>query len=750
MLNFKKIFSVFLILSFGISAAFAGTLSKNPKVSPYVKVLIDRLEQKNLTAVDAEALGLEKTAAGLKISLILTKKTHASLRSEIQALGGDVGTESDRFMTVYIPENALEQVVRMPGITYVSHFLPAHPTLDVSVPVIQADRVHNGESPLPRAFKGKNVIVGIVDSGIDWSHGDFKNSDGTTRILYIWDQTTSGKQPAYFNYGTEWNSSEINSGSCTEVDGPANIGHGTHVTGIAAGNGLAIGKYAGVAPEANIIVVKTDFNFNHIIDAVEYVFRHAGALGEPAVVNLSLATQQGPHDGTTSPEQLLAGKVGKGKIVVVAASNEGGVNVHTQLSLSNEEQATGFAAYSNTNSKVDVDIWYSGGNLDVALAGLDTNLNLLTSSAWVSPGNRLAGQAFSVNGKTYGIYTIDATETNNPFNGLHHVVIEINNNSGAYDFTSDALTWVMKVRGTGNLHAWVYGGNGAFDSFSGSLAGLNFVGGNSQYSIGMPATSSSLITVGSFVTKTQWKNKDGQVYQLSHSNGIGHISGFSSIGPTRDGRIKPDIAAPGEVIASAMSADAGIPAKYPSRVLPGEKHFILQGTSMASPHVAGVAALMLEKDSGLTPELVKQYLTQTALSDSFTGSVPNNHWGYGKVNAFQAMSRLVTSVSEEKSAPVAESFRLFESYPNPLNLMSGVSRQARIRYRLPSAEEVHFKIVNLLGQVVKDVSIRQTAGTHQFYWNGRNREGSLLPSGIYFYEIKAGRFHRAKKMVLVR
>ncbi|HDL78999.1 MAG TPA: T9SS type A sorting domain-containing protein, partial [Bacteroidetes bacterium] len=135
---------------------------------------------------------------------------------------------------------------------------------------------------------------------------------------------------------------------------------------------------------------------------------------------------------------------------------------------------------------------------------------------------------------------------------------------------------------------------------------------------------------------------------------------------------------------------------------------------------------------------------------SFTGSVPNNHWGYGKVNAFQAMSRLVTSVSEEKSAPVAESFRLFESYPNPLNLMSGVSRQARIRYRLPSAEEVHFKIVNLLGQVVKEVSIRQTAGTHQFYWNGRNREGSLLPSGIYFYEIKAGRFHRAKKMVLVR
>ncbi len=736
------------VLIFGVNS-WAGDLSTSARVSPYTKLLWDRLQSRAVETSDLRRLGLQKTGTGLTVTLFVAKEPGETFRQEIEALGGSVEMETDRLASITLPARHLPSLLNLPDVTYIENFLPAHPKLDISLPVIQANRVHNGQSPLTRAYKGKGVIVGIVDSGIDVTHPGFKNPDGTTRILYLWDQTHSGTKPDFFNYGARYTAADINAGNCTEVDGPGHYGHGTHVTGIAAGNGAPTGLYVGVAPEADIIFVKTDFNFNHIVDAVEYVFRHAAVLGKPAVVNLSLSTQQGPHDGTTTAEQLLNSKVRAGRILIVAASNEGDKNIHVSYSLNNSEKATGFVAYANDPHDVYVDVWYDGGNLDFALAGLDQNLNLLTSSSWVAPGTRLANKTYTANGTTYGVYTIDATETNNPFNGLRHVVFEINNKNGSYNFTSDVITWVMKVRGTGKLHAWVYGDNGEFDSYSGSLNGLNFVGGDSEYSIGMPGTASRLITAGSFNTKNSWTNKDNQQYRLAGDVQIGAISDFSSIGPTRDGRIKPDLTAPGQVIVSALSSQANLIASQPARVLPGEKYFVLQGTSMASPHVAGTVALMLEKDPGLTPEMVLADLTQTASSDSYTGTVPNNTWGYGKVNAFAAMSLLTTKtpLGAPSAHPIA--FGLVEAYPTPFQVET--NKAVTLGFWLNAQKSVSIRIVNVLGQVVKTIILKeQTSGLHRVFWTGRAENGALVPSGIYFVRLQAGSRVAVKKILLVR
>ncbi|MGB9590421.1 MAG: S8 family serine peptidase, partial [Candidatus Hydrothermia bacterium] len=152
---------------------------------------------------------------------------------------------------------------------------------------------------------GRGVIAGLVDSGIDWDHPDFGPSTSESRIIRIWDQTlvpTGGEQsPPEFGYGVEYDSLDVISGTPRSVD---DMGHGTHVAGTMAGdgsgtNGLeASGRYAGLAPEAYIISVKTTWLDADVVDGVDYIFRRADAMGLPCVINLSLGSHYGPHDGT--------------------------------------------------------------------------------------------------------------------------------------------------------------------------------------------------------------------------------------------------------------------------------------------------------------------------------------------------------------------------------------------------------------------------------------------------------------------
>ncbi|MBK6527629.1 MAG: S8 family serine peptidase [Crocinitomicaceae bacterium] len=141
------------------------------------------------------------------------------------------------------------------------------------------------------------VIIGYVDSGLDYNHADFKNADGTTRVLYYWDQTLgfdASLTPGKYGYGQVWDSTSINNGTCTSLD---NNAHGTTVTGAGSGNGLATGTNKGVAPESDIIIVETNFSAPNwtltVADAVDFIFSMADTLGKPAVVNTSVGDYLG-------------------------------------------------------------------------------------------------------------------------------------------------------------------------------------------------------------------------------------------------------------------------------------------------------------------------------------------------------------------------------------------------------------------------------------------------------------------------
>ncbi len=190
-------------------------------------------------------------------------------------------------------------------------------------------------------FTGRGVVAGLVDSGLDWDHPDFGPSPSETRIIRMWDQTLvpagSEQSPPDFGYGVEYDSLDIVFGSPRTID---DMGHGTHIAGTMAGDGSGTnglepaGRYAGLAPEAYIISVKTSWLDVDVLDGVDYIFRRASALGLPCVVNLSLGSHYGPHDGTGPFEASIANLTGPGRIVVGAAGNSGSDPLHARFVVS--------------------------------------------------------------------------------------------------------------------------------------------------------------------------------------------------------------------------------------------------------------------------------------------------------------------------------------------------------------------------------------------------------------------------------
>jgi subtilisin family serine protease len=291
-----------------------------------------------------------------------------------EALGFEAHTMAGSVCTAkLLPEQILDLATR-PEVQHISMATLTRPLLDVSIVEIKADQVHqsdDGDPPVYSGHTGDGIVVGIIDSGIDHQHPDFW-SGGSTRIISVWDQNSAGTPPAGFGYGNECDQAEIEAASCTETD---TNGHGTHVSGIGGGNGQATGngepayQFVGVAPEADIICVATTFLTTDVVDGVYYIFSRAAGLGEPAVVNLSLGTHFGPHDGWADFDISLTNIVGKGKIVVAAAGNEMGDAIHAEALVAQSATETvtfEIPEYSvqpgDRNDIVDMDGWYTGGS----------------------------------------------------------------------------------------------------------------------------------------------------------------------------------------------------------------------------------------------------------------------------------------------------------------------------------------------------------------------------------------------------
>lgn len=572
-------------------------------------------------------------------ALSLHLRTTAS-RESLEAMGVEVRSLRDGRATVTLLPSLLGALVNRPDVEVVSLPRPIYPLLNSSVPDTGTDSLRSESGGLFSGATGSGVVVGVVDSGIDFDHANFTDPSGNTRIAYLWDQqvTDLSRAPSPYGYGTEWTAADIDGGLCSEEDDPDAWGHGTHVTGIAAGNGAAPDAggtsytYTGMAPESTIVFVKTDWSSDGIIDAMEYIFDRADDLGLPAVVNLSLGTQLGAHDGTDPMEEAIDSLVSNGgRAVVVAAGNERTDEIHAELN------AIPFASVLGPDFEVASYTPRSGSSNDyVLLAGYYPDGDDLTVHLF-SP----AGDYYTRNLNT----SIFSSGCSSPATGTDGTVQICNNHASNLDqSTADneivifiwddtsgtppgAGAWSMAltantVVGSGEVDFWM------LSSLGGSSSKAVFTSHVEEHeTLGIPATSQEAITVGAYVTKICWQDYTGTSRAYSGSYDVGDLAPFSSAGPTRDGRNKPEVAAPGMGIVSALADEVRsdlISGGYGAYVI-NDSYLLIQGTSQATPHVTGAVALLFEEDASYTVDDVKSILTAAAREDDFTAAYDEPH-----------------------------------------------------------------------------------------------------------------------------
>ena len=590
-----------------------------------------------------------------------------AVSNAVRAHGGHVKMSMGRLVSARLPIANVQALAEERAVERFEFSMePYHLLCDSMRVKAHVNEVHSGLAPLPQAYDGSGVVIGVLDTGLDRNHPDFKNADGTTRIAYYWDQGVSGSgAPPEFGYGREWNSAQINAGQITVTD---NDSHGTTVTGAAAGNGLATGKHKGVAPAADIIVVRfAGSNFRaSVADGVKYVFDRAAAMGKPAVVNASLGTYAGSHDGKDAAALMIDSLINaeRGRALVCAGGN---LNLYFPIHLRHNVTADTSFTWLTTNANAAPYNIFNYPNLYFELwadAADFANVQYAIGADRVQPslqyrgrtnfvniganlGNTITQPLVSLSGNTLGTVQFFAQQRGEQ---IQLQVLMANPDSAAYN-------WRFMTTGSGSCDIW---------TLTTITATSNVIGPVAANALGLPfptpaqypamahyvepdldkhivdswACSDRTLTVANYINLDSYLAYDGSTVDMGTTPF--DIAVTSSAGPTRDLRWKPDISAPGDVTMTAapLPAIASLIANEPFKVDPDGMHIRNGGTSMASPVVAGAVALYLQKCPNASWQQIRQAFIGTATSDALTGTVPNKRFGYGRVHAFNA---LVTS-----------------------------------------------------------------------------------------------------------
>lgn len=602
---------------------------------------------------------IEKAGPGEEISVYL-RGDLGVIPGFVRENGGRVKGLLNGMAAVTLPKEAFGKIAAEPAIAHVEfEFGKGRPLGDQMIINNNVAPVHQGLS-LPAAFRGKDVVIGLIDTGIELGHPDFQNEDGTTRVVALWDQKQPADDPQRipepYGYGQEYTAEDINAGISGHIDQPQWFGHGSTVTGVALGNANATGDFPGVAPEADIFVVSSDFNRQNwkmtVAEAAEWIFERAAAIGKPAVVNASLGSYLGSHDALDGPALYIDSLLdaAPGRAMICAAGNSQAWDPY-HLGYNVPENDTAFTWFVfNPNlgegGAVFIEAWADVDNFQntrftIGADVIAPEFGFRGYAPWRSAAenlNTLMTDTIFYQGANVGIVQSWVGQRGDQYQ-IQAVVTQPFSNQFRYRFSAT---------GGGRFDVWssAHPNVGTTDIMSSGLptpAGyppmVNYRLPDKQMTmVDSWACSDKVITVGNYVNRTEFENAAGGITEYADIT-AGDISVNSSSGPTRDFRQKPEIAATGDVTLSAgrLAYLNSLLTIDPTKVSASQMHYVNGGTSMASPVVAGAAALFFERCPAATYQDFREALITTAVADQFTGALPGLRFGYGKLDVFSLM-----------------------------------------------------------------------------------------------------------------
>lgn len=449
---------------------------------------------------------------------------------------------------------------------------------------------------------GKGVLIGVIDSGIEYANADFRQEDGATRIRFLWDQTVEGTPPEGYRIGSEFSAEQINEAlqqpnrtmRLQKVPSVDSSGHGTAVAGVAAGNGRnSGGRYRGTAPDAELIIVKLGNpggagfpRTAELMQAVDYIVQKAEMLQMPVSVNISFGNTYGAHNGTSLPERFLdaAAQIGR-TLISVGTGNEGAEAGHTSGFVREGEETSVPLGVQERQGAFSLQIWTD--YTDVIGVTIKT-----PSGERVGPIREVMGTQRFLTGKTEILLYYGEPS---PYSGLNEIFLEFLPvddyvNSGEWN-----IILVPEQIVTGRFEMWLPASYTLNE-------GTAFFYPTEELTLTIPSTASRVLTVAAYDADT-----------MSYAD-------FSGRGRKSQNNQKPDLAAPGVNVVSVQGEEG-----YAS----------FTGTSFAAPFASGGAALLMEwgitekNDLFLYGEKAKAFLRRGARELPGYDSWPNNQLGYG-------------------------------------------------------------------------------------------------------------------------
>lgn len=570
-----------------VAAALAFMASAQPFQSVYYP---SKLTASTITRVHQRASALR--SADENIHAIVRLCDEADLDRLAADYGVAFNVVTGNLATAVIPMRSLVAFAEDADVENVDAGNTVRAMTDLAREYSQVDALHGGLPDFPRSFTGKGVLIGVIDTGFDFMHPAFRDAEGNSRIVHVWDQSGRNGNTPSMGYGVVFDTPELIRSAAHDVSRDT---HGTHVAAIAASSADV---YKGMAPESDIVVVATDKSESGIIDALAYLLDYAEKEKKPIAINLSMGTVIGFKDGTDPIASMideLLDKSGKKCLMAIAAGNEGHRNstIVTETTGQGEVINTSFTPPSHMRENIFIGCSTTSAFQEtLSLVGSDGVAFETSISSDVSESvshENITGE------KDYSLVTLSPMKD---ADGLQRGV-SIN----LYAPLKDGQKWKLSVTGAAGKYIACCD-YGELDN------------GSNASTMAATACGQIPISVGAYVSRDKFTNLQGT--ERSSDWTVGERYPLSGMGPAFDGRDKPDVLAPGAHIISAINNYAAsynvnredLAYTEVDALIPGRTNYwgAMCGTSMATPVVTGIMALWLQANPRLDFDLVRKLI----------------------------------------------------------------------------------------------------------------------------------------------